>query len=223
MNATLNGLLLNEVVTNVSVPPFAFVRNPFERFLSAFTEVIFRTYSIRQLREADGSPLKLNQSSAMHYIRQILDFKNPLLQTEHIYAMSGALFPYNIGFFGRLEHLAEDWNRTIMPLYGISNSYDDMYGQHPTSLLHPRTGQPSSEGLNKKNVSKDPNNARMELLKLFASRKDYMRAVCHLILVDFICLPFYPLPIDCQFLNRTREVAVNAVLAGRIVPTEGSQ
>jgi hypothetical protein len=67
-------------------------------------------------------------------------------------------------------------------------------------------------------ASKDPNNARQSLLALFAAEPQYTRAVCHLILVDYICLPMYPLPPECQFLNATRAAAEAAVRAGRPVP-----
>ena len=46
----------------------------------------------------------------------------------------------------------------------------------------------------------------------------YKRAVCHLILVDYICLPMYKLPVECEFLNATREEAVSAMKEGRHIP-----
>ena len=57
-------------------------------------------------------------------------------------------------------------------------------------------------------------NAHWLFLKL-----SFSRAVCHMVLIDYVCLPEYVLPPDCQFLNSTREIALAALLDGRMLPT----
>ena len=93
-----------------------------------------------------------------------------------------------------------------------------------------------------KKGNSDPNNARVSLLQLLKENSRYgpicsfllgakfnqffvchlinryTRAVCHLLLVDYVCLPSYPLPPDCQFLNRSRATAMEALSKGVMIP-----
>ncbi len=46
----------------------------------------------------------------------------------------------------------------------------------------------------------------------------YTKAVCHLLLIDYVCLPEYSLPENCHFLNASRELAVDALKKGVHLP-----
>jgi len=223
LSTALNALS-HHSVANITRPAFVFVREPYERFLSAFSEVVFRTYDWRKIREPNGSPGQVNLSMAMYYFEQLMDYHTPLVQMEHMYSMSGALFEYNIGVVGYLEKMQLDWTQKIVPTYGLKRPYNDYFGQHPTSMNHPRLGKeeestaPTPAMINAMRKESDPNNARTAFKSLLSLYPRYMRALCHLLLVDYICLPNYPLPAECGFLNRTRESAVLSIQQGRTIP-----
>ena len=53
---------------------------------------------------------------------------------------------------------------------------------------------------------------------MFCTLCRYMRAVCQLLLVDYVCLPSYPLPTECSFLNDSRNAAMEALSRGVMIP-----
>ena len=46
----------------------------------------------------------------------------------------------------------------------------------------------------------------------------YTRAICHMLLIDYVCLPEYSLPVECQFLNQSRAVAFGALGKDKMLP-----
>ena len=49
---------------------------------------------------------------------------------------------------------------------------------------------------------------------LLAREPVYARVVCHLVLIDYVCLPEYALPPACQFLAGAREEGVRLLTNG---------
>lgn len=212
LSTTLRALALNNIARDVNRPVFAFVRDPFARFLSAFSEVMFRTY----IRFAPHTNV-LNQSMTMQHIKELVNDENTkMVEPEHMYSMAGPLFEYDIGIIGRLESFTADWKSRIMPTYGIRRPYDENYGQHATSMYHPLAKHQKKE-TQRVSMNSDPFDARKLLDGVLRSHPEYMRAICHLLLVDYVCLPEYPLPKPCGFLQGTREAATRSVRRGHVL------
>jgi len=195
---------------------FTVVRDPFSRFISGFTEAVYLTYKKRKFVAADGvSPLQTNISAVKAHIQATLDFKLPLDLMGHFYPMAGVLFQFDIHLLGHFENFKTFWSETIQPVYHIKKKYAEI-GMHVTSVNHPKASEIAQR--TKMDANRDPNNARKALSELLQSDKKYKRAICHLLLVDYVCLPMYDLPVECHFLNRTRDAAINAVSKGRVIP-----
>mmetsp|Transcript_9081 Transcript_9081/g.13529 ORF Transcript_9081/g.13529 Transcript_9081/m.13529 type:complete len:322 (+) Transcript_9081:342-1307(+) len=206
---------------------FTVVRDPFDRFVSGFTEAVFLTYKHKSFYEKDGKTMKkCTVSDVKSYLHGLLNYELPLILMGHFYPMSGVFFQFNIHTLGHVQSFKSFWEKTIVPMYGINLQFREQLGLHATSVHHPNVaGQeskphsPSRSNSSSASSSKyDPNNARQELLKLLRTEPRYKRAICHLLLVDYVCLPMYALPPECQFLNRTREAAIAAVSRGQIIP-----
>ena len=92
--------------------------------------------------------------------------------------MSGALHLWpHLSFLGRLEHFSRDWAALDRLLGTHMTPHDPRLGQHPTS--------------------RSPNRIRESTLQLLQDSPSFLRALCHLYLVDFTCLD-YPLPAVCS-------------------------
>mmetsp|Transcript_25510 Transcript_25510/g.36596 ORF Transcript_25510/g.36596 Transcript_25510/m.36596 type:complete len:145 (+) Transcript_25510:703-1137(+) len=131
----------------------------------------------------------------------------------HYSAMAGVFFRFNIHVLGHVETFKSDWENIIKPLYNITKEFNENLGMHKTSMHHPKNiaeKVPPDE--------KDPNNARKSLLQFLEEDVRYKQAICHLILIDYVCLPMYALPLECQHLNATRDAAIEAVTHGLPVP-----
>lgn len=127
--------------------------------------------------------------------------------------MSGALFEFNVNKVGHLEKFKKDWDTYIRPAYHINAEYNEKHGAHPTSEIHPVRNKNSAR------VSVvDPSHVRPTLRLLFEKEIKYKRALCHLLLIDYICLPEYPLPNDCLFLNATLHAAREALSLKKTIP-----
>eukprot|EP00597_Dinobryon_sp_UTEXLB2267_P004596 CAMPEP_0170064954 /NCGR_PEP_ID=MMETSP0019_2-20121128/5230_1 /TAXON_ID=98059 /ORGANISM="Dinobryon sp., Strain UTEXLB2267" /LENGTH=176 /DNA_ID=CAMNT_0010271717 /DNA_START=744 /DNA_END=1274 /DNA_ORIENTATION=- len=169
---------------------------------------------------------KCTVSDVKSYLHGLLNYELPLILMGHFYPMSGVFFQFNIHTLGHVQSFKSFWEKTIVPMYGINLQFREQLGLHATSVHHPNVaGQeskphsPSRSNSSSASSNKyDPNNARQELLKLLRTEPRYKRAICHLLLVDYVCLPMYALPPECQFLNRTREAAIAAVSRGQIIP-----
>jgi len=186
---------------------FTFIRNPFEHFISGFSESVW-------VELKDGSMKTVNVSIVKGFFDELLLFNYsrlwPLNGFKHLFPMSNIFFQVNISIVGHLESFENDWNNLIRPAYNISQPYDKSFGQHATSVNHPFAEQEKvKQEMKKKPISNpppknsDPNNARTSLLELFQRDVRYKRMVCQLILVDYICFPMYSLPTECQHLNKT--------------------
>mmetsp|Transcript_27403 Transcript_27403/g.37768 ORF Transcript_27403/g.37768 Transcript_27403/m.37768 type:complete len:155 (-) Transcript_27403:148-612(-) len=133
-------------------------------------------------------------------------------------------FEYNIQHVGHLESFEKDWAR-ILPLIneGKNVPYDTKFGRHPTSMNFPVQTANATAGSSQTSKlsipsSNDPNDARKSLLQLMKDDIRFAKAICHLVLVDYVCLPSYKLPKECEFLSNIRDVAVAAVREGKVIP-----
>jgi hypothetical protein len=197
-------------------PVFTFVRDPFEHFISGFVESVWGTYG--NVKELDGSPKKLNVSFVKSLLDDLLLFNYtklwPLDGFKHLFPMTNIFFKFHINIIGQLESFEDDWNHKIRPVYNISQPYVKSFGQHPTSVNHPFAEEEKRKNNNSQiNMPKnsDPNNARTALLELFREDVRYKRMVCQLLLLDYVCLPMYSLPKECEFLDNTVKEVRNSM------------
>mmetsp|Transcript_3017 Transcript_3017/g.4605 ORF Transcript_3017/g.4605 Transcript_3017/m.4605 type:complete len:366 (-) Transcript_3017:332-1429(-) len=212
LNAIVKTMYKDEFLNSTDMTTFTFVREPFSKFISGLAESVFRTSPRITLRKTE--PLMvLNVTTAKKIFHKLLDCQQPLVQLDHIYPMSGALFEFNVNKVGHLERFKKDWDMYIRPAYQIQMEYNEKHGAHPTSEIHPVRNKNSAR------VSVvDPSHVRPTLRLLFEKEIKYKRALCHLLLIDYICLPEYPLPYDCLFLNATLTAAREALLMKKTIP-----
>ena len=102
-------------------------------------------------------------------------------------------------------------------LFLILFKYNSALGDHPTSEIHPNKKN-NSDGKVFEDMAADPNHVRAILRELFAKEVKYKRAICHFLLIDYVCLPEYPLPEDCLFLNDTLHRAREALHRRQEIP-----
>ena len=50
---------------------------------------------------------------------RVFDREMPILQMDHFFPLSGALFEFPMRAIGHLESINEDWDALIRPLYNI--------------------------------------------------------------------------------------------------------
>jgi len=160
---------------------FTFLRDPFSHFISGFTESSARSFKKPQVIQANV---------LTNWIIAVLDFKRPLKQIEHFFPMSGVFFTWEPpSFVGHLDAFDEGW-AAIRSMYGlpISVDFDKTYDSKVT------TG------------GKDPQNVRTA----FKDLQDHVvKAICRIILVDYVCFPEYQMPPQCQSLERERRSAMS--------------
>lgn len=169
---------------------FTFIRDPYARFVSGITECASRSYKKPQWIQADV---------VTKYINDILDFKRPLKQIEHAYPMSGTFYSFKPpDFLGHLESFEQDWAKVkLMYSLPLVAAFDKTLDSKRT------TG------------GKDPQNVR----KAFAQLPDnVVRAVCHMLMSDYICFPEYPLPPQCQGLEPDRKEGMDRFDANITAP-----
>ena len=178
--------------------PFTFVRDPLARFVSGYSEIMYRSEDIPtpdnhyDTYHEHVPPYTFvdygyaSQDRARAFINDLLSGVNSGTD-RHVYAQVGALrhcgvkkdssyFP-PLGFVGALESFETDWN-TLGELGGFSNlPYDYSIGMHATST----------------------STARDAMSALLAHDMRYLRALCFLLAPDFACLG-YALPQNCTDL-----------------------
>ena len=100
---------------------------------------------------------------------------------------------------GYLESFTNDWVKNVAPIINFTAPYNFNFGIHPQSHSHPSQSRAT-----------DPNKSRESLEKLLEDNKDYRDAICHYVLIDYMCLPNYSLPDMCNhllpLLNEGREI-----------------
>jgi len=208
-----------------SIRTFTFVMDPFQRFAASYKECVWRYYFQRDRRSRDGSFMKINSSLVKEHFLTLLDFRFPKLgSAQLLYPLAGSLFSFHVDIVGHLDNFHQDWNTLIMPQYGFdakTQGYNYDYG--------PKKSNPDPDYLKKREEmdmnkillaegESDNNNARKALTETFESDPKYIRALCHLLLIDYVCLPMYSLPPACAFLLPTRTKAKEAMDNKREIP-----
>ena len=190
---------------------FTFIRDPFQHFESGLAQVGESTSMVSK----KFNNWKLNSTDELKKI--LINFLNfniatydvsselQLIGLVHMYPMAGVLLGHNFNVIGRLESFQSDWNEKIVPLYNLSIPFDFKEGLHSNAINHP-SGIP----LAKSNTNHgDPQNIRYFYRLLLKQEPAYARAICNLVLIDYICIPSYKLPQECEFLYDTRSEGAN--------------
>lgn len=134
-----------------------------------------------------------------------------LFEMEHVYTMSGVFFEFDIDIVGFLETFDNDWRTVIAPYFHLNKPYNPKLGGHPTSQrsvnrVAAKKGFNATKVVPKGAVSNNLQ-GRNVLKHLFVEKYVYLKVVCHLILVDYVCFPNYKLPDECSYLQEEVEAA----------------
>jgi len=179
---------------------FTFVSDPLERFYAGYQDSVLKLYFKTQ------PDAIINTTTIKQKIELILEHEQPLPATyQNLYPMSGAFFDFDLDIVGRTDTLIDDWNHKICPAYGLH-------------CKKSRTSAAGSHDLVAWQLPSDRHAVRPALDALFSQEPKYLRAICYLLLVDYVCLPSYSLPVGCQYLNQTREAAQLALSKGDDIP-----
>lgn len=156
---------------------FTFVRDPMSHFMSGLAETMWRSFN--------GGNVTVTTHMVANFLKSFLNFQyRGLKWIEHTFPMSGAFFQHNISFVGQLESFDDDW-QILHSRYTLFETFDKKLGVHPSS--------------------EDPNTAKAAIRSLLASEPQYLRALCQLMMVDYVCFPTYRLPRGCEHLERVRK------------------
>ena len=148
--------------------------------------------------------VQVKSSEVRKHLNQLFNYEKPVPITyENLYPITGAFFDFHIGLIARQEDLQEDWKNVICPHFSSIGLCSSSVG----------VWERMDDG-----VMSDQHGAVAALQELFVSEPRYLRALCHLLLVDYVCLPMYVLPSPCQFLNATRRAAEGALDQGKELP-----
>jgi len=183
----------NKLKSTKELQTFTFLRDPLDHFVSGLSESMHRTaysgvsYS-RLLRNVTTDTLSM-------YISSFLQIKAPvkgphLKEPQHFYPMAGVFMEWPIHHVGFLEDFSSGWDH-IRSVYGITEAYN------------------SSHGI-KRTTEKDPSNVRSSFKELAAKKPKFLRAICHMIMLDYVCFPKYKLPEECKdmVVHRQRGEAI---------------
>lgn len=203
-----------------SIRTFTFVMDPFQRLVKGFSESVWR-YHFATSRQKDQNMIfkTLNTTIVKEKLIDLFAFRNPKLAgIQTLYPMAGSLFAYSLDLIGHLDNFIVDWEEVIAPQYGLTKqagyayeySSNQKYLPSDPDYLKKRGQVNVTHGL-LISQGADVSNARNTLSALFESEPAYARAICHLLLVDYVCLPSYPLPEQCAFLSKTRAAAEKAL------------
>ena len=190
---------------------FTYVRNPLQHFESGLSEAIYRTNGLILNTTKDITDILrnfLNYGYIHDYRPKSINY-----HINHIFPMSGVFFNFDIDTILHLESFSTDWENVIVPTYNLPpKTYDLRDGFHHTAVNHPRitSNDPKvKDGRIEFYLQRAHSKNDRHLFKKFRKvERSGMRALCHLILIDYVCFPEYALPIECHFLN-------NTVLEGR--------
>lgn len=184
------------------VKVFTFMRDPLSHFISGLVESHFRSFGINDRNISNehlAETIKSNQVDSK-FARKLLDelivdsktsrqfLKDHLTDCSHFSVQSYSLIKWQPHVIGYLENFKDDWQRVIQ-FIGLNITYREK----PPEMTHPTIG--------------DPMHLKASLLEVLHRFPNYMRAVCRLIMVDYVCLRF-PLPRECGGMMPTNYTEV---------------
>ena len=187
---------------------FTYIRNPMMKLESGWAESVSRDKN--NITEVTLDMFK------QWYI-DILDYKNldpikPIRALDHIYTLSGVLFHYDVNILLAQEKLNENWENIVVPTFNLTlNSFNSTLGFHTSSIQHPLIRKIK----NNYNRIKDKKLRKTIMMtqsfrQLFHSieTKDpsLWKAMCRLILIDYVCFPQYQLPASCNSLQKDVDI-----------------
>lgn len=188
---------------------FMFVRDPLQHFYSAMAEIQQRTigygrsygyteevaasYSIEQYLD---SIINAQQSTRKDFADWEKDKMEPMFfQLAHLRLVSNGFFNFNITIVKHLENFKDDW-QDLHDKYKLDFDFDFHRGVHGrTAVHHPL--------LASHNTTDDNLHVHSRLDALFLEKPEYLRAVCRILLIDYVCLPEYKLPEACLDMQDT--------------------
>lgn len=191
---------------------FTFIRDPLSHFTSAMAETFLRTkdakkYGIKQnytVEDINSFPMEVYLRTLIEAIQprhQFAPHRNKsipvMFQFQHLAHVSNTFFVFNITDVMHLENFKEDWEY-IRRKYGISEEFNYKLGQHPeSSVSHPLLAQEKKSTAIASSVD-DGLRVHSRLNEVFKTQPEYLRGVCRILLIDYVCFPEYALPVECQ-------------------------
>lgn len=221
-----------------------FVRDPFDHFNSALTEIISRTYHYGGIHNHNYSLQDINSFSMEQYLDCIIDatqtvFSNfkgyrikdiPIMyQMEHLNFVSAPFFYYNFTMVKHLSTFQEDWE-TVRQRFGFKFELDMDIGRHEdTAIHHPallipavlqanatassRANLTLHDGMNETGpgpislaAADDALHVNSRLRALYAAKPEYIRALCRVLMIEYVCLPEYEMPPACRTVEMLADV-----------------
>lgn len=161
------------------IPAFTFVREPYDRFVSAMVEVYYRLHRKRSMTLQDGH---VTASIIEEDFIKLLDFGQAMRTAwMHIFPMAGILHAGAPVIVGLLESFSDGWTE-VNQYYSVKLKFLNL------------TSHASSS---------DVLGVRMALSTLFRHDSRYLKAICTLLEIDYICFPYYsksPMASECRML-----------------------
>jgi hypothetical protein len=173
-------------MTNSSIQTFSFIRRPVSHFLSGLKEYVYLKQ--HHAHPAVSVNTTVTAGDLARFLHAFLDVTKPapegIFSKEAHASAIPYVFPQATSFrekygrhlIGRIENFAEDW-RKIQDEFGINVPIKKEYGLRESSKDTARVGA--------------------SWAKLMTARPQYLRALCWLLLPDFLCFN-YQLPSQCE-------------------------
>ena len=179
---------MKEYNKDVKLNVFTFLRDPYSRFLSGMSEIVEREEDQDQQIPVVE---KFDVDDAKVFFRDLLScqlkgrFDTDLIAhiSPQMRFLQSSLFGNETLYIGQVEHMVDDF-ATIMTKIGIPEKYRSMDPDHHLN------GHVATRS--------DKLHVRESFRDLFVKEPQYLRALCWLLIPDYICIPVYQVPAACM-------------------------